>query len=391
MSTSELPAPLMPRALVSGDRFLFAVSSDEPTTIAIDDAAPVAMTQVPGTEYWFHFARLRLGTTHNYVMHSDGDGAYAPGSVAGYGPDSYPSPGAPSGTLSEMRTITSRIYGGAVSRYWVYTNPGVTTVSSAPVMIWLDGHNCVGNAGVLGVRMQTVTDNLVGKKLIPPMVHVLLAPSTGGSRQPIPRASQSEAMAMRSLQYDAVTDEFGRHLLEEVLPEVERDVPLRHDGYSRAIAGESSGGICSFKVCWFASGEFTRAHSTIGSYTALQWHPEAHLDGGYIFPFLVRREPRRNIRVWLSDGLNDLEGAAGNWPLANLEMAQALKASGYDYHFRYGKAFHNSSQAALDLPESLAWLWRDYDPTRHHEGYEQEAAERGKPPYRVNVVNRDAW
>ena len=82
---------------------------------------------------------------------------------------------------------------------------------------------------------------------------------------------------------------------------------------------------------------------------------------------------------------------AGSWPLANLQMAQALKTSLYDFHFRFGTAAHNSAQWALDLPESLVWLWRDYDPNKTSQEFEQEEAERVKPLYRIGVVNRDAW
>ena len=111
--------------------------------------------------------------------------------------------------------------------------------------------------------------------------------------------------------------------------------------------------------------------------------------------------PMRNIRVWLSDGMHDIDmdgGSnlmgtyhAGSWPLANIEMAQALKTRGYDFHFRYGTATHSSAQWALDLPESLAWLWRGYDPAKNAEVYEQEATERARPLYRVKIANRDAW
>ena len=43
------------------------------------------------------------------------------------------------GTLSERRTVTSKIYGGAIANYWVYTNPGIDAERGAPVMIWLSG------------------------------------------------------------------------------------------------------------------------------------------------------------------------------------------------------------------------------------------------------------
>jgi len=392
---------------VSDQDFLFLMKTERPATVSIDDQAPVPLTPILGSGYSAHLETLRLGTTHNFLWHVGGHvvggmGGTMPRSVAGYNPGSNPIPNAARGTLSEMRTITSQIYGGAVSNYWVYTNPGIDTERGAPLMIWLDGQNHVGLADVFGVRMQTVTDNLVHRGLIPPMVHILVAPGVGGALAPATvRPGTTPESEFRSIQYDTVNDDFGRHLVEEVLPEVERTVKVRQDGYSRAITGQSSGGIASFTVCWYRPEQFSRAHSTIGSFTALQWHPDRHLDGGYIFPYLVRREPRRNIRVWLSDGMHDIDfgsdviparlNEAGSWPLANLQMAQALKTRLYDFHFRYGTAAHNSAQWALDLPESLTWLWRGYDPDRTSETYEQEESERAKPLYRVQVVNRDAW
>ena len=137
--------------------------------------------------------------------------------------------------------------------------------------------------------------------------------------------------------------------------------------------------------------QFCRVHSTIGSYTSIQWRPEQQQDGGNLFPFMVRKQPRRNIRVWLSDGTDDLENTHGSWPLQNVQLANSLKMKDYDFHFRLGTAAHNSAQAALDLPESLSWLWRGYDPAKTSETFEMEPAERDKPYYRIGVANRDAW
>ena len=404
---SDPLAPAQGPVAVSGQDFLFLLRTDQPAAVCINDQRPVPMTPIEGADYSYRLETLRLGTTHNFNWHIGGQivggmGGMMPLSVAGYSPGSYPMPGAPPGTLSEMRTITSAIYGGARCDYWIYTNPGIDTERGAPLMIWLDGRQYVGLADVFRIRMQTVTDNLVHRKLIPPMVHVLLAAGMGGSTVlPIIPDGWTQDAALRSFQYDTLTDDFRQHLMDEVLPEIEKTVKLRRDGYSRAIAGVSSSSVAAFKVCWDRSDQFSRVYSTIGSFTALQWHPEQHLDGGFIFPFLVRREPRKNIRVWLSDGLHDIDPDAtdeprrgyetGSWPLSNLQMAQALKAKLYDFHFRYGTAAHNSAQSALDLPEALAWLWRGYDPDKTSEVYEQEEAERAKPLYRVQVVNRDAW
>jgi hypothetical protein len=50
----------------------------------------------------------------------------------------------------------------------------------------------------------------------------------------------------------------------------------------------------------------------------------------------------------------------GNWPLANQDMAAALKFAGYDYKFVLGDGGHSGKHGAAILPDTLRWLWRDY-------------------------------
>jgi enterochelin esterase family protein len=361
-------------AAVWGQDFLFAVESAAAATVAIDHQAAVAMRRVEGTNYWYKLATLRLGTTHNYNYFADGKslGTY---DVAGYNPDSYPLPGVAKGTLSAMRTHTSKVYPGMTANYWVYVNAGADTATGAPLMVWQDGETIVGNNDLLRLRLQIVSDNLVHKKLIPPMVHVLIQP---GART-------------RSVQYDTVSDRYSKYLLEEILPEVEATYKLRRDAYSRAIGGASSGAICAWNAAWYRPDQFSRVLSHIGSYSGIQWKPEEHLDGGYIVPYKIRREPRKNIRIWMSDGTDDIENGPGSWPLNNILMANSLKMRGYDFHFRFGEGMHAIAQGALDLPESLTWLWRGYEASKTAQTYEMEEAEKGKPLFRVKIANRDAW
>jgi len=175
------------------------------------------------------------------------------------------------------------------------------------------------------------------------------------------------------------------------LPEVEKIYKLRPDGYSRAIGGESSGGICAFNAAWWMPDKFARVHSAVGSFTSIQWRPQEKLEGGNVYPFKVRKEPKRNIRVWMSDGADDLENNHGSWPMQNIQMANSLKFMEYDFHFRFGAAAHGGAQAALDLPESLAWLWRDYDPKKTAQEFQMDPAEKEKPFFRVMTLNREAW
>jgi hypothetical protein len=168
-------------AAVWGQEFLFAVEADKPASVSVDKQPPVPMTNVPGTKYWYKLMTLRLGATHNYNYFVDGRsvGTY---DVAGYNPDSYPLPGVARGQLSERRTLASKIYPGMTANYWVYVNPGADVARGAPLMVWQDGETIVGNQDLLRLRLQILSDNLVHKKLMPPMVHVLISPDNGGAK-----------------------------------------------------------------------------------------------------------------------------------------------------------------------------------------------------------------
>src|SRR5215472_4387929 len=137
------------------------------------------------------------------------------------------------------------------------------------------------------------------------MVNIFVQPGTGQER------------SQRSIEYDTVSDTYLHRLLDEIFPVVAKSVKMRTHGYSRAIQGLSSGGIMAFNAAFSKPEEFSRVLSWIGSYTALR-RSSIHPEGGGEYPTMVRREPKRNIRVWLQDGANDLDVAPGNWPAANI-------------------------------------------------------------------------
>lgn len=192
---------------------------------------------------------------------------------------------------------------------------------------------------------------------------------------------------MRSIEYDTVNDTYTRFLRDEILPEVAKEYNIRTDAYSRAIIGESSGGICAFNAAWFHPEMFSRVVSRVGSFTSIQWHP-GEIDGGNVYPFKVRKEPKRNIRVWLQDGADDLENEWGSWPLQNIEMANSLKLMGYDFHLSFGPGKHGRIDGQMEAPSELEWIWRDYDPAKTEQTYEMEPREKSKPLFRVEVANR---
>jgi hypothetical protein len=95
--------------------------------------------------------------------------------------------------------------------------------------------------------------------------------------------------------------------------------------------------------------------SHVGSFTNIR--------GGHVYHAQIRKTKPKPIRIFLQDGSGDLDNEHGNWPLANQEMAAALKFAKYDYEFVYGSGAHNGIHGGAILPDSLRWLWRDWKPT----------------------------
>ena len=284
-------------------------------------------------------------------------------------PLSYTRPGVPQGRISEKLVHTSKLYGGMETNYWIYVPAQYDPAVPAALMVWQDGERYISRNVEEQCRLcpslyrlQEVTDNLIHDKKIPVMIHVFVSPGTLNGKP------------LRSILYDTVSDKYGQFLLEELLPEVYAKYNIRKDAYSRAIQGQSSGGIAAFTVAFNRPESFSRVYTVVGSFTALQWKP-GELDGGNIYPFKVRREPKRNLRVWMNDGSEDQEANSGSWPLQNIQLANSLKLKGYDFHFSFGGGSHHAALAASELPECLTWLWRDYDPAKTAQTYEQSAEE----------------
>jgi enterochelin esterase family protein len=259
--------------------------------------------------------------------------------------DSREQPGVPKGAVKQMPAWESRIFAGTRRDWWVYVPAQYKPDSPAAVMVFQDG------AGAKDF-VPVVFDNLIAKGDMPVTVGVFVQPGTFG-----------EGKSNRSFEYDTLSDQYARFLLEEILPEVEKTVKLRHDAASRAIGGASSGGICAFTVAWERPNEFSKVLSWIGSFTNLA-SGKTLREGGHNYPALIRRTPQKPIRIFLQDGANDLDNIAGSWPLANQSMAKALAFARYDYRFEYGQGFHNNRHGRAMLPDSLRWLWRDYQDLR---------------------------
>lgn len=261
-------------------------------------------------------------------------------------PDSVAKPGVQHGTVTQMPKWHSRIFAGTEREWSVYVPAQYSADKPACVMIFQDG---VWYKDFV----PSVFDNLIAEKAMPVTVAVFVQPGTllaGGA----PRGNNQ-----RSFEYDTLSDQYSKFLLEEILPEVEKTTKLRHDAASRAVAGMSSGGICAFTLAWQRPDQFGKVLSWIGSFTDLA-AGSTGIEGGHNYPSMIRRTPPKPIRVFLQDGDHDLDNRFGNWPLANQEMAKALEFAHYDFKFVFGHGDHNPAHGRSILGESLRWLWRDF-------------------------------
>ncbi len=262
------------------------------------------------------------------------------------GPDSMPHEGVPKGRIEGPLVFKSRIFENTVRQFWIYVPAQYDPKKPAAVMVFQDGHKYVNTEQEY--RVPVVLDNLIGKREMPITIGVFVNPGHLGAELP----GDPWRASNRSYEYDSLGEEYARFLIEELLPEIGQRYSLTSDPEGRAIVGASSGGICAFTVAWERPDSFRKVVSHIGSFTNIR--------GGHVYPALVRKSARRPLRVFLQDGSNDLDNRHGNWPLANQEMAAALKFREYDYRFELGDGAHTHKHGGALLPDTLRWLWRDF-------------------------------
>lgn len=322
---------------------------DMPHVAFSDGSADLALHRVGETSVYAGVITMPALSTGHWTIrtgrdsHGEGDYELYPLDKA-----SVPNNDVPHGKLSQQSNFRSSIYPQTEREWWIYVPAQYKPEAPACVMIIQDGQAYLGST-------PTVVDNLIAAGEMPVTVCVFVNPGKllpGGTPQ---------GNNQRSFEYDTVSDQYSRFLLEEILPEVEKTVKLRHDAASRCLAGLSSGASCAFTAAWFRPDQFSKVLSWIGSYTDLA-AGKTGIEGAHNYPFLIRRTDKKPIRVYLQDGDHDLDNPYGNWPLANQAMASAFKFKGYDYQFVFGHGGHSGLMGTAYLPASLRWLWRDYKP-----------------------------
>jgi enterochelin esterase-like enzyme len=266
--------------------------------------------------------------------------------AADFAKDSLPQEGVPQGKVT-THPWRSTIYEGTVRNYSVYVPAQYDARRPAALMVFQDGHAYLKPDG--SFRTTTVFDNLIHRREMPVTIALFVDPGHQGESPPADPFKSSN----RSREYDELSDTYAQFLLKELIPELRKHWNISDDPRMHAIAGLSSGGICAFTAAWQRPDYFHKVLSHIGSYV--------NINGGHTYPALIRMSESKPIRVLLQDGSNDLDNRFGNWWLANQQMAATLKFRGYDYTFVRDEGVHSGAEGGRALPESLRWLWRDWN------------------------------
>jgi gluconolactonase len=254
--------------------------------------------------------------------------------------------GVPKGEVLKFTLTDSKIFPGQMHEYWVYIPAQYDGKKPACVYVNQDG---------IQNKAPVVFDNLINSKEMPVTIGVFVMPGR------IPAVDPDKALDRynRSLEYDGLGDAYARFILQELLPDVEkqkatdgRPIHLLKTGNDRAIGGNSSGAIAAFTAAWENPNEFSKVFSGIGTYVGMR--------GGDRYSSLIRKYEPRPYRIFLQDGSNDQNNYPGDWFFANQMLERSLQYVGTQVEHAWGEGNHNGKQAEAVFPAAMRWMWKDY-------------------------------
>lgn len=278
-------------------------------------------------------------------------------------------PAWPKGELLKFEFSDSHIFPGTVREYSVYIPAQYDGTKDACLYVCQDG---------ILYNTPAVFDELIHKGEMPVTIGVFVKPGIVPSE-----IEGGLGRYNRSYEYDSVTPNYADFLKNDLLPDVSKHLttkgyPIRLSSRStdRAIAGNSSGGVCAWTVAWFRPDEFSRVFTGVGTYVGLRGADE--------YPTLVRKTEPKPIRVFLADNAEDLNIYAGDWWMANNMMLRALEFAGYEVSHAFSETGgHNQKQATEVFPEAMRFLWKDWP--------EAPKAGKGSPDMQALLLEGEDW
>jgi sugar lactone lactonase YvrE/enterochelin esterase-like enzyme len=254
--------------------------------------------------------------------------------------------GVPKGEIIQLKFGESKIFPGTTRNYWIYVPAEYDGKKPACLYVNQDG---------IQFKAPVVFDNLIYKKEMPVTIAVFVQPGTVVAEDKNAAINRNN----RSYEYDGIGDTYAKFLLQELLPEVEKQktkdgkpILISKNANDRAIGGSSSGAVCAFTAAWERPDQFSRVFSSIGTYVGFR--------GAERYPTLIRKYEPKPLRIFLQDGEHDLNNYVGDWWITAQLMERALQYAGYEVDHAWGQGGHDGIQATAIFPDAMRFLWKDY-------------------------------
>jgi enterochelin esterase family protein len=225
-----------------------------------------------------------------------------------------PLPGVVKGTV-EQKKITSKILKDEID-VWVYTPPGFTPQGERyPLVVAFDGPWYVNQ-----VPVPVIVNNLIVKKMLPPMVAIVI--NTVGPK----RTDELECSVP-----------FTDFIATEVAPWMRANYHATTDPGKTVVGGSSLGGLESIFAAWRHPEVFGNVLSQSAS---LWWAPEHETESDWLARQFVN-SPKLPIRFFLEVGLMEFGLATREQIQTNRHMRDVLQAKGYAIHYQEFNGDHD--------------------------------------------------
>ena len=195
---------------------------------------------------------------------------------------------------------------------WVYTPPGYQSAGRPfGLLVVFDG-----NTYLTAVPTQTILDNLLAQKLIPPMVAIIV---------------DNVSQVGRGVELPC-NPTFADFLATELVPAMRKQYNLTKSPAQTYVAGSSYGGLAATYAAFRHSEVFGNVISQSGSYW---WRPQGEGEHEWLVKEFVK-SPKLPIRFYLDVGLMERGPTPDSGPdmvIVNRHLRDVLRAKGYFVHY----------------------------------------------------------